>query len=195
MKETISKYFFSPIWKCEEIESELERLEREGWRLDKISGFRKFHFTKAQPKDTKYFFTCTWVKESGMIQTEQVLKSQYKASEIPGNFIQLLKTTSVYRITKAEDLLPRKIYRNIYFRHLVRQYIGVGLLFTSISVAGIALSCLFGQKPLWDRDHLFLAVAGFFGAIVALRHLWGWMYLRRQYVAYVQSNRSGVSEA
>ena len=57
MKETMVKRFFAPIWKCDEIEAELSRLEKEGWRLDKISGFRKFEFTKATPKDKAYFFT------------------------------------------------------------------------------------------------------------------------------------------
>ena len=50
MKETMTKRFFTPAWKCEKLESELSRLEQEGWRLDKISGFRKFEFIKATPK-------------------------------------------------------------------------------------------------------------------------------------------------
>ena len=32
MKETMVKRFFAPIWKCDEIEAELSRLEKEGWR-------------------------------------------------------------------------------------------------------------------------------------------------------------------
>ena len=194
MKETITRRFCAPIWKCEEIESELEQLENNGWRLDKISGFRKFQFTKSQPKTTKYFFTCSFVRESGMILIEQALKSQCKATEISGNFIELLKTTSVYRITRAEDLLQRQIYRNIYLRHLVLQYILLGLLFTLISVASITLSCVLNKNPLFDIDHLFLAIIGFSGLIVALRHLIGLFYLRRQYIKYFQPNQSCISE-
>lgn len=188
MKEKITRRFFAPIWKCEEIESELEQLENDGWRLNKISGFRKFQFTRSQPKTTKYFFTCSFIKESGMMQTEQVLKSQCKATKISGNFIELLKITSVYRITRAEDLLQRKVYRNIYFRHLVLQYILIGLLFTFMSVAGITLSCVINKNPLFDISHLFLAIVGFFGLIVALRHLIGLFYLRRQYIKFFQRN-------
>ena len=114
MKEIIVKRFFSPIWKCEKIETELELLENNGWRLEKISGYRKFQFVKSQPKTTKYFFTCSFARDRGMIITEQALKSQCKATEISGSFIESLKTTRIYRITREEDLLQRKIYRNIY---------------------------------------------------------------------------------
>ena len=76
LKETMTKRFFAPIWRCDEIEAKLERLENEGWRLEKISGFRKFKFVKASPKATKYFITCSFVKESGMIQTELLLKRE-----------------------------------------------------------------------------------------------------------------------
>ena len=184
MKETMTMHFFSSMWKCEEMESKLEQLEKDGWRLDKISGFRKFRFIRSQNKTVKYFFTCSFVKESGMIQTEQALNSQLKATEINGSFIEFLKTTSVYRITGTEDLLQRKFYRNIYLRHLVLQYILIGFLFTTIAVAGIVLSCVVNKNPLLDIRHLFLAIVGFFALIVSLRHLFGLFYLRRQYIKY-----------
>ena len=193
MKETMSMRFFSPIWKCEEIESKLEQLEKDGWRLDKISGFRKFRFVRSKNKEVKYFFTCSFVKESGMIITEQALKSQLNATEIGGSFIELLKTTSVYRITKTENLLQRKFYRNVYLRHLVLQYILIGLLFATIATVGIALSCVVNKNPLFDIQHLFLGIVGFLGLIVAIRHLFGFFYLRNQYAKYFQSNRKTSS--
>ena len=194
LKETMSMRFFSPIWKCEEIESKLEQLEKDGWRLDKISGFRKFRFIRSQNKEVKYFFTCSFVKESGMIITEQALKSQLNATEIGGSFIELLKTTSVYRITKTEDLLQRKLYRNIYLRHLVMQYVLIGLLFTTIAVAGITLSCIVNKNPLWDIRHLFLAIVGFVGLTLTLRHLFGLFHLREQYDKFSQSNKNATSD-
>ena len=188
LKETMTKRFFAPIWRCDEIEAELERLENEGWRLEKISGFRKFKFIKASPKTTKYFLTCSFVKESGMIQTELLLKREYKATEIHGSFIEGLKTTSIYRITREADLKQRKVYRNMYLRHLVWQYILIGLLFSSISVAGIVLSCVFNEKPLFDLGHILLAAIGIGGMFVFLRHLFGWLYLRKQYAKYWSSD-------
>ena len=194
MKRTMTKRFFSPIWKCEEIEFKLEQLEKDGWRLEKISGFRKFRFIQSQKKTVKYFFTCSFVKESGMILTEQALKSEFKATEINGNFIELLKTTSVYRITKTEDLLQRKFYRNIYLRHLVLQYILISLLFTTIAAVGITLSCVVNKNPLFDICHLFLAIVGFLSLIVMLRYLFGLFYLRKQYNNYFQSSKNVISK-
>ena len=128
-----------------------------------------------------------------MIITEQALKSQLKATEIGGSFIELLKTTSVYRITKTEDLLQRKFYRNIYLRHLVMQYVLIGLLFTVIAVAGITLSCVVNKNSLLDIRHLFLAIVGFVGLTIALRHLFGWFHLRKQYVNFFQLNKNTTS--
>lgn len=192
MKEIMIKRFFSPIWKCEEIETKLVHLENDGWRLDRISGFRKFIFVKSQPKTTKYFFSCSFVRESGMMITEQALKSECKATQISGSFVELLKTTSIYRITREEDLLQRIIYRNIYLRHLVTQYILIGLLFTLIAVAGITLSCVINKNPLFAIRHLSLAIIGFCGLLVALRHLFGLFYLRRQYIKYFQQNKNST---
>lgn len=189
MKEVMKKRFFTPIWKCEEIETKLEQLENNGWKLNKISGFRKFQFVKSSPKATKYFVTCSFVKESGMIQAEQLLKSQYKATQINGNFIEGLKTTSVYRITKEADLHQRKIYRNRYLSHLVLQYIFIGLFLEILSIAGLILSCTLNGIPLFDARHIFFAFAGICGAIVLLRHWFGWLYLRKQYIGYLQSNQ------
>ena len=188
LKETMTKRFFAPIWRCDEIEAELERLENEGWRLEKISGFRNFKFVKASPKTTKYFFTCSFAKESGMIETEQLLKREYTANEISGNFIEGLHITSIYRITKEADLIPQKVYRNIYLRHLVLQYILIGLMFSFISVAGIILSCVFNERPLFDFGHIFLAVVGACGIFVFVHHLFGWLYLWKQYAKYWNPN-------
>ncbi len=187
MKETMKKRFFTPIWKCDEIESELERLEKDGWRLDKISGFRKFVFVKASPRSATYFFTCSFVKESGMINTEYILKSRYKADRIPGSFLEGLKTTTVYRTTGEVDLQQRKLYRNRYLSHLVLQYIGLGLLFLVPSVTGIILSCTLNGTPVWNAGHLILLFVGICGAAMSLHHLAGSIYLRKQYRNYVRT--------
>ena len=194
MKETITKRFFAPIWKCDEIEYRLEQLENDGWRLDKISGFRKFKFVKSQPKTTKYFFTCSFVRERGMILTEQTLKSQHKATEISGNFIELLKSTSIYRITKEADLCQRKFYRHIHLRHLVLQYILIGLLFAAISGAGIALSCILNKNPLFNTRHIFLFIVCLFGLFITIRYLFGLLHLRKQYIKFFHSNKNCASK-
>lgn len=110
MKETLHKHFFCPIWKCNEVEKQLGKLESEGWKLHKLSGIRNFTFVKCTSKETTYFFTYSFVKEAGMITTDQLLKKQHKANRIAGHFIEGLKTTSVYRMMESPDLSQRRIY-------------------------------------------------------------------------------------
>ena len=190
LKESITKHFYAPIWKCEEMESELERLENEGWRLEKISGFRKFTFVKASPKTAKYFFTCSFMKESGMIQTEQLLKRKYKATEIPGGFIEGSKTTSIYRITREADLKQRKVYRNLYLRHLVWQCILIALFFTGISLAGLVWSCIVDGNPLFSPENIIFSMIAICSTSSLFYHFCGWLYLRKQYAKYWSSDEA-----
>lgn len=184
MKETITKHFFSPIWKCDKIEAELEKLEKDGWRLNKISGFRKFQFVKSPPKETKYFFTFSLARDSGpgMIDTTYLLKQQHQATKIDGNFIEGLKTTSIYRITKDADLTQQKIYRNIFLRHLVMQNIWLPLFFVVLSVVCIALD----NKSFWNMENICFFAVGFIGIAVIIYNLIVLIYLRKQYKMYFQ---------
>ena len=59
----MKKRFFQPVWKFEEIEKQLTSLEENGWRLDKIKGFRCFEFVKSKPKTVQYFLTYSITRE------------------------------------------------------------------------------------------------------------------------------------
>lgn len=180
MKETITKRFFAPIWKCDKIEYELEKLESEGWRLEKISGFRKFKFVSANPKSAKYFFTFSLGKETGMIHTEYEIKRTYKATEISGSFIEGLTTTSVYRITRDADLSQRKLYRNRYLSHLVLQYVWIGLLFTALSIGGFIASYIEGY-PFFGIQNIIFFLGLAYSLPTIIWNLFGWLQLRKQY--------------
>ena len=172
MKETMTKRFFAPLWKCEEIESELSRLEQEGWRLDKISGFRKFEFVKATPKNATYFFTY-WTRDRNMYDVEASLRREYKALPIKGNFIEF-DSTDIHRILEDVDLAPYKRSRNFFLRYLVLQYVWVGLIFLALSIAMIILSNT-------TKELIFSSLLVACSATVFFPNLFGWIYLRKQY--------------
>ena len=172
MKETMTKRFFAPLWKCEDIESELSRLEQEGWRLDKISGFRKFEFIKATPKNTTYFFTY-WMRERDMYDYEASLRREYKALPIKGNFIEF-DSAHIHRMPGDVDLAPYKRSRNFFLRYMVLQYVWVGLLFLALSIAMIILSNT-------TKELIFSSLLAAFSATVFFPNLFGWIYLRKQY--------------
>ncbi|MBE6666580.1 MAG: DUF2812 domain-containing protein [Ruminococcaceae bacterium] len=173
MKETMTKRFFAPVWKCDEIEAELSRLEKEGWRLDKISGFRKFEFTRATPKDATYFFTY-WEKGSNMYDYEASLRREYKALPIKGFFIAGGPQTHIHRIPQDVDLAPYKRSRNFFLRYLVLQYIWVGLIFFSLSALLLIISDTVAEV-------IFSAFLAFIWASMFFPNFYGWIYLRKQY--------------
>lgn len=182
MKETMVKRFFAPIWKCDEIEAELSRLEKEGWRLDKISGFRKFEFTKATPKDKAYFFTF-YTKDRNMFDYEYFLKREYKANEIKGRFIDF-SVSALYRMPQNVDLIHCTLARNFFLRYLVLQYVWVGLfIFVPPAI------CLIFSDAI--AEQIFFAVLAFIGASLFFPNLYGWIYLRRKYRRFGESEPEG----
>ena len=52
----MKKHFWQPIWRFEEVESELAALEQDGWRLHAVHRFRCFEFVKSHPKNTRFFY-------------------------------------------------------------------------------------------------------------------------------------------
>lgn len=182
MKETMVKRFFAPIWKCDEIEAELSRLEKEGWRLDKISGFRKFEFTKATPKDKAYFFTF-YTKDRNMFDYECFLKREYKANEIKGRFIDS-SVYALYRMPQNVDLIHCTLARNFFLRYVVLQYVWVGLfIFVPPAI------CLIFSDAI--AEQIFFAVLAFIGASLFFPNLYGWIYLRRKYRRFGESEPEG----
>ena len=188
MKETMVKHFFAPIWKCDEIEAELSHLEKEGWRLDKISGFRKFEFTKATPKDKAYFFTF-YTKDRNMFDYECFLKREYKANEIKGRFIDSL-VSALYRMPQNVDLIHCTLARNFFLRYVVLQYVWMGLCFLACSVPLIILSIL-SILSANIAELIFSALIAFIGASLFFPNFYGWIYLRRKYRRFGESEQEG----
>ena len=180
----MTKRFFTPAWKCEELESELARLEKEGWRLDKISNLRKFEFTKAPPKNTTYFLTFS-TKGHHMYDYEYALKREYHALPVKGD-ISFDLTTSVYRIPTNADLSRHKLARNLFLRRLLLESMFAGLFLLALCVAGIVFCFLeTGAFPI--AQFIFFIPFALMGAMMFFPNLFGWIYLRKQYKKQMQS--------
>ena len=123
----MTKFFFFPLWKIEKVEEKLSNLERNGWRLDRLSPFNCFHFVKASAKDASYFFTYNLIKDIGMADIEHYLKSKHNANPVRGTTsTSIFHAVNVYRIVSNADLEKPQFYRNIYLQHLVRQQLLLG---------------------------------------------------------------------
>ena len=116
--DKMKKRFFQPIWKFEEIESQLTVMEENGWRLNKIRGLRCFEFVKSTPKTVQYFFTYSLTREKlNMNLIENSLVQQFNANQIKGTLLDGLGLTSVYRITKQVELTEQANDRDIILQH------------------------------------------------------------------------------
>lgn len=120
----IKKFMFFPLWKVDELENELNKLECQGWRLVKIK-FMLFYFVKSNSKDTAYIVTYNMHNDfkPNMYEYEHMLLSEYYADKISSGNISY----SIFRITgKNRDFKDLIEYRNKYFQHILFQYI-IGL--------------------------------------------------------------------
>lgn len=122
----IFKYY--PLWKINELEDFLSKLEIDGWRLSCIKFSYFFYFDKCKSKDTEYIITYNMAKDRTpcMYQYEQQLLSDYCANRIA------TKATgySVFRITGSKrDFYDLKNYRNKYLKHVLFQYILISMFF------------------------------------------------------------------
>lgn len=181
----MKKRFWQPIWKFEEVEKELAKLEQEGWRLDRICGFRRFEFVKSRPKTAQYFFTHDNVRENvSTFIIEQGLKQNHNANRISGNFIELFGFTSLYRITAVFDATEQTENRNILLQYLLLRKAIIGLVLLLFVVAPIVLGVIFKPLEFWNDLSLFEAVflsLWFFASLIfTIHNLRGYFYIKRK---------------
>ena len=120
------------------------------------------------------------------MDTEYLLKKEHQAAKIDGNFIEGLKITYIYRITKDVNLKEQKSLRNLYLQHLVLQYILISLSFVVLSAGGV----IFSFKPsLHIATLLCFTSVGIIGLSILIYNLIGLMYLRKQHKAYLETNK------
>ena len=125
----MKKRFFQPIWKFEEIEKQLTALEESGWRLNKIKGLRCFEFVQSKPKTVQYFLTYSITREKlNMNIIEDSLVQNFGANQIKGTLLEGLGGTSVFRITKQEELTEQSDNRDIIIQHYLFKKVVFGII-------------------------------------------------------------------
>ena len=184
----MKKFFFFPLWKIEEIEKELSKLELNGWRLDRLSAFNCFHFVESSPKHTSYFFTYKLIKENGMADIEHFLKSKHGANPVQGTpTASILHTVYVYRMDSSADLEKPRFYRNIYLQHLVSQKILLGLFFPVLSTLLLIFQLLTSGKGTEDiSSWIFIGLINLLSLAYCGYQLWGLYRLKQEYKKALQ---------
>lgn len=99
------KFIFFPLWNIEKLESALNEMEHQGYRLDYIKYDYWFHFRKANSKKASYFLSYRNYKSSKLIGLDNSLLTEHKA--------QLIKeTTCFYKMFRT--LEPKENLKLLY---------------------------------------------------------------------------------
>ncbi|MBQ8860622.1 MAG: DUF2812 domain-containing protein [Ruminococcus sp.] len=176
----MKKRYFYPIWKLDELDNELSKMEQNGFRLDKVSHFRTFHFVKSKPRDVQYFTTYTFVRERGMATTEQSLKEK-GANRISAS-LDGWGLANIFRITNSINLKEKLEWRNIYLQHVVYQKFLIPLCFCIFSLTCTFLQMyLHGLNPIIDIISILITTVS---AIFTIYNLYGLIFLKKQYKNY-----------
>ena len=118
-----------------------------------------------------------------MFDYEYFLKREYKANEIKGRFIDF-SVSALYRMPQNVDLIHCTLARNFFLRYVVLQYVWVGLfIFVPPAI------CLIFSDAI--AEQIFFAVLAFIGASLFFPNLYGWIYLRRKYRRFGESEPEG----
>ena len=155
----MNKRFFQPIWKFEEIENQLVSLEENGWRLNKIGGFRRFDFVESTPKTVQYFFTCSLTREKlNMNLIENSLVQKFNANQIKGTFLEGLSGTSVFRITKQGELTDQLNNRDIILQHYLLKKVVLGIVLFLLLFAPVAIYAVIDLGKFLEDLNVFYMV-------------------------------------
>lgn len=159
----MKKRFFQPIWKFEEIEKQLTALEENGWRLDKIKGFRCFEFVKSKPKTVQYFLTYSITREKlNMNIIENSLVQNFGANQIKGTLLEGLGGTSVFRITKQAELTEQSDNRDIIIQHYLFKKVVFGIILFFFLFVPLVIGAVINiEKFLEDLNIFYMVLLSF----------------------------------
>ena len=180
------KRIFTPIWKTDEIEKELSKLESEGRRLEKISGLREFEFVSAKPKKTDYIIIPSPVRDSRsaihFVKHDLLTRG---AIEIKGDFLNLMVSTTVFRITNDYDNTDIRALRDEELKRILKGKMILNLFLTCIILFAFFMTVFVQKKSLiYDSYSCFqtvlLGVICLVEFIFFIYNLTGLMYLKKK---------------
>lgn len=154
------KRIFTPIWKTETIEKELSKLESEGWRLEKISGFRTFEFVSAKQKNTDYIIIFSPARDSRsaihFVMHDLLTRG---AIEIKGDFFNPMVRTAVFRITNNCDNTDIRALRDKELKRILKGKMILNLFLTCVILFAFFMTVFVQKKSLiYDSYSCFQTV-------------------------------------
>lgn len=164
-------FIFFPLWKYDMIEQKLEQLEQNGLRLEKACFFWFFKFVKSAPREVRYIFTYTFLKEWGMIECNYLLQRQYRANKINTGCFFL---PDIFRITDVDCPISEIIaFRKVYFKHVIEQKIIVSLMM--VFFFGVCAVSLCDSDLVWL--YILICLLLIISIVIMVYYLFGMVFI------------------
>lgn len=142
--EKVTKRIFFTKLNLAKLEGKLAQMEKEGYRLTRVSGLYRFEFTKSKCKDTRYF--CTYDEPRGIkspdFEITQDLVHNYQAERIRDSLsVGAAGLTDVYRTVQADcDLSEISLERDKYICKVYLRNFFMFLSFFVLLTVGVVYS-------------------------------------------------------
>lgn len=179
----MKKVIFFPLWRIEKLESYLENMEQQGYRLDNIKYSYCFFFKQSIPIQMQYFLSYKSFRGQSMGCCDYALTSRYGANNIKSK----LSFYTMYRTKEQKDRLSL-----LYEVRL--DYIRVKLLeyaLTSMFCALIFIVTLTAQLIQSSYNGLwFLCIVVAICVCMTVYYFYGYCKQRKKCKNYSQSNDS-----
>lgn len=154
------KFIFFPLWRIEELEQELEKMEMNGYRLTDVKYSYWFTFKESRSKEMCYFLSYKSFRGSSLGSVEYSLESKHKALLIDAEFCYF----SLYRANETKE--------NMSFLYDMRMdYIKSILLekaLTALFISFIFILILFAEIRTLNRIQYIPILVFFIGISVFL---------------------------
>ena len=141
--EKVTKRIFFTKLNLAKLEGKLAQVEKEGYRLTRVSGLYRFEFTKSKCKDTRYF--CTYDEPRGIRSSDfeitRDLVHSYQAERVRDILSAGMGLTEVYRTVQADcDLSEISLKRDKYICKVYLRNFFMFLLFFVLLTIGVVYS-------------------------------------------------------
>lgn len=166
----MKKYFFIAPWNIEKVEQKLCAMEQEGHQLVGVQFPHRFIFAEGSPRNVRYVFLYSELKEYGLLRWRSVfLSDEFHGNELQNTKLSFYRLIRIKKIGSPAQMNSFLAERRSYIYRIYRNR-----FWASITALGFFTALLAYN---YYNTALFLAILLLF-VVIAGYHLYGMIALR-----------------